>query len=55
MRAVLLLSATIGGLLGGYVPVLFGADPLGSMSILAGTLGTCLGIWAGYVIYKNYL
>ena len=54
-KKVILLIATIGGIAGGYLPVLFGDnDPLGGWSILCGTLGGLVGIWLGVVLSKRY-
>ena len=53
-KTVILLFATIGGVVGGYVPVLFGDNELlDGWSILAGTLGSIVGIWLGVVVSKR--
>jgi hypothetical protein len=39
---------TIGSLIGGYVPVLFGAGLFSYSSLLGNTLGGLLGIWVTY-------
>jgi hypothetical protein len=53
-KKVILLFATIGGIVGGYVPVLFGDNEfLDGWSILAGTIGGIVGIWLGVVISKR--
>lgn len=39
----LILAIAMG--IGGYVPVLFGADPLGGWSILGGLIGGIIGVW----------
>jgi hypothetical protein len=42
-------GVTLGGLLGGYLPViLFHASSLGLASISGGTVGGFLGLWVGY-------
>lgn len=47
--------ATIGGVAGGYVPVLFGdTELLDGWSILGGLIGGLLGIWLGVKIAKRY-
>lgn len=54
-KRLLLLMATIGGIVGGYLPVLFGDnDPLSGWSILGGTIGGIIGIWLGVVLSKRY-
>ena len=47
--------ATIGGIAGGYIPVLFGdTELLDGWSILGGFVGGMVGIWLGVVISKRY-
>lgn len=47
--------ATAGGLVGGYVPVLFGDNELlDGWSILGGLVGGFVGIWLGVVLSKRY-
>jgi hypothetical protein len=53
-KKVILFFATVGGIIGGYVPVLFGDNEfLDGWSILAGTIGGIVGIWLGVVISKR--
>jgi hypothetical protein len=54
-KKVIMFFATIGGLAGGYVPVLFGdTEFLDGWSILAGVIGGFVGIWLGVVISKRW-
>lgn len=54
-RKFLLLMATIGGVVGGYVPVLFGStDLLDGWSILFGTIGGLVGIWLGVILARRF-
>ncbi|CAN5122358.1 hypothetical protein BH09PAT3_BH09PAT3_4950 [soil metagenome] len=41
---------TLGGLIGSYIPVVFGADGLSPWSIVAGTIGSLIGVW----LYKQF-
>lgn len=43
-RSVVMIGATIGSIVGGYVPVLFGADVFDLWSILFGMIGGFAGI-----------
>ena len=46
-------GATLGGLIGGYLPViLFHVSSLGVASIIGGTAGGFLGLWAGYKTFQ---
>lgn len=45
-KKALYLGATIGGLIGGYLPTLFGQSGFGIWAILGSTLGGILGIIA---------
>lgn len=50
-----MFMATIGGLIGGYIPVLFGDNELlDSWSILGSLVGGLFGIWVGIVLSKRY-
>lgn len=49
MKFMIYLGATIGGIVGGYLPiVLFHVDALSMWSILMGIAGTLVGIYVGY-------
>ena len=53
-KKVILLFATVGGIVGGYVPVLFGDNEfLDGWSILMGIVGGIFGIWLGVVVSKR--
>lgn len=54
-KSLLMLFATIGGLIGGYIPVLFGDNELlDGWSILGGLVGGLFGIWVGVVVSKRF-
>jgi uncharacterized membrane protein YqgA involved in biofilm formation len=54
-KKVLLFFAAIFGILGAYMPALFGDnDPLSGWSILGGMIGGLFGIWLGVVISKRW-
>ncbi|MEA2714985.1 MAG: hypothetical protein QOG91_13 [Candidatus Parcubacteria bacterium] len=42
------LGVAIGGAVGGYVPVLFGASALSFSSVIGSTVGGLAGIWLGF-------
>lgn len=53
-KTVLLFFASVFGLLGGYIPFLFGdKDLLGGWSILMGLIGGLFGIWLGVWVSKR--
>jgi hypothetical protein len=53
-KTVILLFATIGGIVGGYAPVLFGDNELlDGWGILSSTIGGIVGIWLGVVVSKR--
>lgn len=53
-KALMTTCIAIGGIAGGYVPVLFGdANLLDGWGILAGTIGSLVGIWLAVVINKR--
>ena len=52
---LLLLMATVGGIIGGSVPLLFGdTEPLDGWSVLGGVIGGLVGIWLGVKLYKRF-
>jgi hypothetical protein len=53
-KKVVLLISGVGMTIGGYLPTLFGADPLGGWSILGGMIGGILGIWLAVWLGKRY-
>jgi uncharacterized membrane protein YsdA (DUF1294 family) len=54
-KKLLLLFAAVFGLIGAYVPALWGdSDPLSGWSILLGLIGGLFGIWLGAQISKRY-
>ncbi|HEY5695688.1 MAG TPA: hypothetical protein VIQ80_02530 [Candidatus Saccharimonadales bacterium] len=54
-KRIILLFATVGGILGGYLPTLFGdAQLLDEWSILGGFVGGILGIWLGVYVSKRW-
>ena len=38
----------VGGVVGGYLPILFGAGSFSGWSLLGGFVGGIVGIWVGY-------
>lgn len=44
-KTLLYLCITIGGAIGGYIPVLFGADGFSAWTILTSTVGSIIGIF----------
>jgi hypothetical protein len=46
-RGVIGMCVLLGGIVGGYVPVLWGASSLGAQSLLFGALGSIVGVFVG--------
>ncbi|MEO5950544.1 MAG: hypothetical protein ABIQ04_03790 [Candidatus Saccharimonadales bacterium] len=54
-KKVILFFATIFGIAGAYLPVLFGDnDMLSGWSILWSTVGGIFGIWVGVIVSKRW-
>lgn len=54
MKQMALLGATVFGIIGAYIPALFGdTEMLSGWSILGGTIGGFFGIWVGVKLYKR--
>ncbi len=47
-KFLVFLGMTIGSIIGGYIPVLWGAGLLSYSSILFSGIGGILGVWIGY-------
>ncbi len=48
-KLLIMIGVTVGSIIGAYIPVwLFGASELSAWSILFGTVGSFVGLWAGY-------
>ena len=47
-RFIIFIGMTLGSIIGGYIPTLFGAGLLSYSSILFSGIGSILGIWIGY-------
>ena len=54
MRTMIWLGMFIGGVAGGYVPVLFGASLFSVASLVGNTIGGALGIALGYRIATSF-
>lgn len=53
-KSIILFFATIGGIAGAYVPVLWGdTDMFSGASILLSTIGGIAGIWLGVIVSKR--
>jgi len=54
-KRVILFFATVFGIFGGYLPVLFGdTELLDGWSILGGFVGGLFGIWVGAYVSKRW-
>ena len=55
LRGCITIGVLIGSTIGGYVPVMFGADFLSMASIFGNLIGGFVGIWTGYRVFNDYL
>ncbi|MDB5161364.1 MAG: hypothetical protein JWO96_744 [Candidatus Saccharibacteria bacterium] len=53
-KGLIYLFITVGGIIGSYIPVLFGASGLSFWSILGGTVGGIAGIFAAIKFNNNF-
>ncbi|HSE60918.1 MAG TPA: hypothetical protein VLA88_01330 [Candidatus Saccharimonadales bacterium] len=55
MKWAIYIGAGIGGMVGGYLPVLlWQADPLDMSSLLGGFIGTIVGLWVGIKLAQAF-
>ncbi|MGC9605164.1 MAG: hypothetical protein ABSF56_00155 [Minisyncoccia bacterium] len=47
-KSLIWIGVFVGGTVGSYIPVLFGADVFSFSSIILGMFGGLFGIWAGF-------
>ncbi|MBP9798057.1 hypothetical protein KBC70_02820 [Candidatus Woesebacteria bacterium] len=47
-KALVMLCFTVGSVIGGYAPLLFGAGAFSVWAVLGGAVGGIVGIYAGY-------
>lgn len=53
-KVLILTGATLGGIVGAYIPTLLGdTELLDGWSILGSTIGGLVGIWLGYKLAKR--
>ncbi len=53
-RALYYLGAGIGGTIGSFVPLLWGASELSGWSIVLSGIGGIAGLWVAYKLVHNY-
>jgi hypothetical protein len=51
-KHLVMLFMLIGSAIGGYFPVLFGADAFSFVSVLATFIGGALGIWLAFRMFN---
>ncbi|MCL4365742.1 hypothetical protein M1437_00765 [Patescibacteria group bacterium] len=47
-KVLVYLGMTIGSIVGGYIPTLFGAGLISYSSVLFSGIGAIIGVWIGY-------
>jgi hypothetical protein len=52
-KMLIYLFMGIGSFVGGWLPTLWGASPLGGWSMLGGLIGGGLGIWGGFKLSQS--
>jgi uncharacterized membrane protein YeaQ/YmgE (transglycosylase-associated protein family) len=56
MKLFIFIGITVGGILGGWLGAMMdGGNSFGGWSILLGTIGSFVGLWAGYKAGRNWL
>ncbi len=51
-KRLIYLGMFVGGLVGGYIPSLWGAGGFSFSSIIGNAIGACLGIWVMFKISR---
>lgn len=53
-KFLVMAGMTVGSLIGGYVPMLWGADLLSVSSVLGNAVGGLLGIWIAFKMTNGF-
>lgn len=53
-KTAILIGMTIGSMIGGYIPVMFGSSAFSYMSLIGNTLGGLAGIIVTYYIGQRF-
>lgn len=51
-KTIIMTGMTVGSIIGGYIPVLFGAGSFSFTSLIASGIGGLAGIWLAYKIQQ---
>lgn len=52
--ALVMLGMTVGSILGGYIPAIFGVDLFSFWSIIFNAIGGILGIWIAFKLTEGF-
>ena len=53
-KTLIWIGVAIGGIVGGYVPVFFGADSFSMSAVIGSGVGSLIGIWVGFRLSQNF-
>ena len=53
-RFLILLGMTIGSVIGGFVPYLWGADLLSFSAIIFNAIGGIIGVWVSFKLTEGF-
>jgi len=51
-KKVIIIGLTVGSVLGGYIPVLWGGSELSAVSVILAAVGGSLGIWLAFKLSR---
>ena len=52
-KTLIFIGMTVGSVVGGYLPILWGADLISFSSVLFSGIGALIGIWLGHKISQS--
>ena len=52
-KSLIWMGVFIGGAIGGYIPVIFGANNISMSAIFGSAIGSFVGIWIGYKVSQS--
>lgn len=52
-KSLVMVGMFVGSIIGGYIPVLFGASILSFTSLIGNTIGAVVGIFIAYKLVNN--
>ena len=54
LKLFISIGLIVGGVIGGYLPTLWGAGPISYQSVFFSGVGSIIGVWVGYKLGEDF-